>query len=151
MTIFVLILSISGVPDAARRPTGTPAGVTGGNILRFVSHKSLRLNDEPPFMLRYRNILLCHIFNGLIYGCAGRNLLLVTCRFSFRTKTKPIPYGSICCTELDCVQCPRRKGISPIAMGDQRLCLWTLPTLFKKGLDPKTISLRRAASANYRA
>ena len=45
----------SCLSDAARRPTGTPVGEADGNLIRFVSHKSLCLSDEPPLMLRCRN------------------------------------------------------------------------------------------------
>ena len=82
-------------------------------------------------------------FQWTIYNCAGRTLLLVTCRFSFRTKTKPIPDGSIICTELDCVQCPRRKGISLSAemrldvRRTSRLMSLDSASPLEKGLDPK--------------
>ena len=82
-------------------------------------------------------------FQWAISDCTNRYLLLVTCRFSFRTKTKPIPDGSIICTELDCVQCPRRKGISLSAemrldvRRTSRLMSLDSASPLEKGLDPK--------------
>ena len=92
-------------------------------------------------------------FSMAILDCTNRYLLLVTCRFSFRTKMKPIPDGSICCPELDCVQSPRRMGISPIAMvrldvrRTSRLMSLDSANPLEKGLDPKPLSRRRAACA----
>ena len=81
--------------------------------------------------------------------CTSRYLLLGTCRFSFRTKTNPIRRVSIICTELDCVQSPRRKGISLSA--EMRLDVRRTSRLMS--LDPKpyiikTGSLCKSPSVN---
>ena len=94
-------------------------------------------------MLRCRDAVLCCHFQWAILSGYCRYLLLVTCRFSFRTKTKPIPDGSICCPELDCVQSPRRMGISLSAemrldvRRTSRLMPLDSANPLEKGLDPK--------------
>ena len=136
---------------ASHRDTG--GGWLTANLLRFVTHKSLRANEEPPLMLRYRDILHGLIFNGLYKPAMVGSF----CWEPNTVGSQTLHRLSIICPELDCVQCPRRKGISlsaesdPMSAGHLDSCLWTLPALFKKGLDPKTQSRRRVAGANYRA
>ena len=137
--IFPAFLMPHGVPPGHRR------GIGAGNAGNYVPHITPERKRRTAAHAPLSEHSAWPPFSMAIYNSAGRYLLLVTCRFP----NPPLGKHNLHRFGLRPNRC--RKGISPIAMGDQRLCLWTLPALWKKGWTPNLLSLRRAASANYRA